>query len=268
MSKQNKEKSKNLSNKILEKIKKGEIKPKSKWFFLSKNFLIWFLSFLSLILSSVIFSVIIYFFKSNDWELRHYISSNIFKFLIITLPYFWIIFLSIAIATFYYLFRQTKKGYKYSLLILIILSFVISLSFGFGMHYNFNLGGKIESLFIKKDFYRRLNHRHKMWDTPPQGRIGVIILEIEDANNFFIEDFRSQDKWRIISSAETKQIGNLEVYKEVKVIGKNLDSQIFEAELIKVAPHDFFRKSLRTGQEGFAPHKRGERKKIQKRIRE
>ena len=251
--------SKDLKKKILKKIKSKKIKPKSKWIFLSCNYLIWFSSILSLFFSSLFLAVIFYFFKSNDWELRSYISSSVFKFIIISLPYFWIVFLSISVYFFYYLFRKTKKGYKYSLALIIIFSFGVSLVAGFVFHHNFNLGRCIERMLYKKSFYHKLDNRKRIWDKPHKGRFGGVVVEIVNNDNFFIENFR-KEKWQIMANMKTRRIGDIEIDRQIKVIGREVDDHVLRADLIKVFLDDeFLHKKER--------QKRGERNFFERRIR-
>ena len=60
----------NISKQVLEKIKDKKIKPKSKWEFLLKDYVWWFLGILALNIGGLAFSVIIYFLVNND-EINH-----------------------------------------------------------------------------------------------------------------------------------------------------------------------------------------------------
>ena len=110
---------KNFDSNILERIKEDNLKPKPKWTFLFKDSVIWFFGALSLVFGALGVSVIIYLLKNNDWSLYNKLSGSFLEFILLTMPYFWILFLAIFILVIKYNIQHTKKGYKYSLPIIV-----------------------------------------------------------------------------------------------------------------------------------------------------
>ena len=84
-----------ISRDVLKTIEEKHIKPKPRWTFLLKDYAIWILGAFSLIVGSLAFSVIIYMLKNNDWEVYRHLSGSLPGFVVITMPYFWLIFLAI-----------------------------------------------------------------------------------------------------------------------------------------------------------------------------
>ena len=83
-----------LSKNVLKKIKEDKIEPKPKWIFSLRDLAFWAIFAISLVLGSISTSLIIFILRSNDWDLYKRLGHGLFKFVLITLPYFWLIFLS------------------------------------------------------------------------------------------------------------------------------------------------------------------------------
>jgi len=88
---------KNISQKVLEAIKNQKIVPKPKWTFLLKENLMWAFGIASLIVGGLAFAVIIHMVRNNDWDVYQDISGGLLQFILLTLPYFWIVFLALFI---------------------------------------------------------------------------------------------------------------------------------------------------------------------------
>lgn len=234
---------KNLEQTVLEKIKKENIKPEPKWKFLLKNCSLWFFAGVSLIFGSMIFSVVLYM-TLNDWSALRHLGGGKFKFIMMGLPYFWTILLSIFIAVVHYNFRNTKKGYKYRLPIIIIVSVVASVLLG-GVLYKAGMGKGLDDFTAKRAaFYRKIvNKRIDLWHRPEEGFLaGVIISDIEE-NNFQLEDFKG-DAWGVIME-DAVIMPEIEIRRNerIKMIGKFLGDYNFEARrIMPMGPgRDWFR---------------------------
>ena len=181
---------KNLGKKILETIKKKHITPKPKWEFLLKDYFLWILTFLAMIIGGFAFSVIIYMFKNNDWDIYKYMDDSLLGFIFGTLPYFWILFLVIFIAAGHYNFKHTKKGYKYHLHLMIIVNILVSIFLG-TILYDAGVGQAIDqALSERMPFYEKfINRRMMMWKQFEKGRLAGLIIEVEDVEYFTIKDY-------------------------------------------------------------------------------
>jgi len=223
-----------ISQKVLKIIKEKNIKPKPRWQFLLKNYLVWFLAALALIIGSFAFAVIIYMFLNNDWDVYQKINHSLFKFMLITLPYAWLLFLGMFVFIAYYNVKHTKKGYRFSLTKLIIGSVVISMLLGL-LFYGFGLGRAIdEKLMERMLFYRRVfNPRMMIWDKPEQGRLMGEVLEVIDPYHFKIIDF-NRKSWNVIRELVDPE---LELQMRVRLLGRMIDEQNFKAFQVMPAPH-------------------------------
>src|SRR5665648_1197459 len=85
---------KNISNEVLKKIKDNNIKPKPRWYFITKNYFIWLIFGISIILGSFAFSMVLFIIKQLDWDIYHYIGESFLKTVFVSLPYLWLISVS------------------------------------------------------------------------------------------------------------------------------------------------------------------------------
>ena len=139
---------KNLSQKIINRIKQEGIEPTPKWEFVLKNSFFWGAFGLAVIIGALSFSIIFHTLLNNDWDLHMQLSGGLTKFIIITLPYFWLILLTLFIVIAYINIRNTKKAYKYSLSMIIggviLASFLLGITF-----YNLGLASSIDRNLIQ-----------------------------------------------------------------------------------------------------------------------
>ena len=104
---------KNISNEVIKKIKDNNIKPKPRWYFITKNYFIWSIFGISIILGSFAFSMVLFIIKQLDWDIYHYMGDSFLKTVFISLPYLWLIFLILFTGVAYYSFIHTKRGYRF-----------------------------------------------------------------------------------------------------------------------------------------------------------
>src|SRR3989339_797248 len=97
----------NIPNQVLEKIK--NIKPTPRWQFLLRDY-------------------------------------SVLKFLLITLPYFWLVFLLLFLLAAYYNFKNTKQGYKFPFYKISLISILSSMLIGVFL-YNLGIAQAIEDSF-------------------------------------------------------------------------------------------------------------------------
>ncbi len=213
--------SKDLGAKVLEKIKEKKLRPKPKWEFLLKNYIIWGFSFLSLIIGSLASSVIFYMLIKNDWDFYMDISSSMPRFIFATLPYFWILFLLIFVVVINYNLKHTKKGYRYKLHYIVVGSVVFSIILG-GLFYNIGVGQAIDDKLSEKVplYTKYLNRRVQMWTNPERGLLSGIIISINSDKNFIIKDFKERI-WNITADgAYIAPMIKVEEGKKINMFGK------------------------------------------------
>jgi heme/copper-type cytochrome/quinol oxidase subunit 2 len=219
--------------KISQLINENKIKPTAKWKFVFKNSLIWISFILSLSIGAAAFSIILYSIQQTDFELMSHFSHSKLETVLVFLPFFWIITLIIFSIFAFFSFKKYKKAYKYSPLSIITLSTFLSVLFGTLF---FISGGakKIEKSFANKvSIYKSLEEKKmKIWMNPKDGVLsGTIQRSTKDT--IYIIDFKS-NKWKITyKDVFIPPRLNLEKGEKIKLIGKQINNQLFIASGIK-----------------------------------
>lgn len=222
-----------ISKKITERIKKENIKPSPKWHFLFKNGVFWFLFAISIILGSLAFSIVIFEFSESEVNLFGRLS---FADLVINyLPIFWFLFLSAFIGLAYYGAKHTKKGYKFSPLLLLFSSVAISSVLGI-LIFAFGVAEKTEDVFARNiKIYKGLHERKQdIWMRTEKGLLAGEILSIDKEKKIIVlKDFEGI-KWSVDFN-NTPKIPEFIFQNgmKVRIVGKKTDKNNFVAVMIK-----------------------------------
>ena len=123
-----------LAKSIIGKIKKKQIKPTPKWVFLFKRSVVWSLFGLSVLFGSMAISIILFEMRDMDYAVYKEMGSSLTGFVLLALPYFWLVLLAGFLALACYHFRHTKSGYHHNMFAIVVLSLVISIIFGTGLY--------------------------------------------------------------------------------------------------------------------------------------
>jgi hypothetical protein len=225
---------KDLGKNVLEKIKEEKIQPKPKWIFSVKDLIFWAVFTISLILGSISTSLIIFILRGNDWDLYERLGHGLFKFVLITLPYFWLIFLVIFIVVSYYNFKNTKSGYKYNPSLILLANVLISIFLG-SLIYICGLGAILQDSLERKlpPYQMMFYQRHEMWNSPEKGLVAGVIISFEDKEQFEIMSLERK-RWEILGEdAVVAPRLILEEGERIKVIGERINIDTFRAEEIR-----------------------------------
>ena len=211
---------------ILEKIKKDHIKPKPRWEFLLKNYIIWAGFIITILIGSLATGVMIFMVSHTDWQ-YHLTCTSPAKQILLELPYFWLVLLAIFIILALYNLKHTKKGYKYNPLIIVATSIIVSIIIG-SVVYAVGGGERLENIFYQRiPFYQKIiEHRGRMLLRPEEGIIPGVVAEV-DQGYIKVMDFRGQI-WEIATSTQDFVVG-----QRVILVGKNTLEDEFEGKMIK-----------------------------------
>jgi len=233
---------------IIQKIKQQALKPKPRWQFLLKDYFVWAVGITAVLIGGFAVAVILHMLVNSGWSIYQNMSGDLTKFVLATLPYFWLIFLGLFILVANYNIKHTKKGYRLSIVKLTLIIIVVSLIFG-SFFYSIGLGQYLDySLTDRMPFYRSLlRHRTDLWLKPEQGFLAGIITEIDSKYNFQLLDI-DRMLWEVKAdkNALMKQF-NLEPGLHIKMIGEVTSPHEFEALRIMPDmsnPPQFFKKGL------------------------
>jgi len=225
-----------ISKKTLEKIKKEQVHPKPRWYFLTRNYFFWLMFALTTLLGGVAFGMILSITTNLDWDVYHYLGLSLPEAVVISLPYLWIALLVFFLFITYYNFIHTRTGYRYRFVVIFLISMLISILLGFGF-YQYGWTETVErQLKARIPGYQRMVYTgENQWMHPEKGLLSGTIIKIESANNLIrLRDYLDQE-WEIdISQAIVR--GNIPLTEnlEIKIIGQQLSEHIFEATDIRI----------------------------------
>jgi len=219
-----------FSKNLFDKIESENIKPRPRWEFLLKNYFVWSVALVSLLIGSLAFASVVYMIKDGDMDILRHIDHGFLEFFIVTMPYFWLISMVVFSFITYYNFKHTRSAYKRGVFV-----FPVALLFGTIMlgtlFYNIGLGKAIDDVLADNmPFYEKVvNRRMQIWQNPDNGMVAGRIVE-------FIPDkititMLSNDSLEIdVSGAEIIGI-EFEEGRMIRVIGV-LNNNIFKARKI------------------------------------
>ena len=223
----------NNAKKILEQIKKEDIRPKPKWVYLVKNSSFWLLFAISVIFGSISIGTIFFSIFNTDWDVYKMINKSFPYYFLMVLPYFWLLILIAFIFFAYKNYKQTKTGYRTNPFLIVSYSIFGSIFIG-TIFYLIGFGQLIESKFSDNiPHYKVLFERRMLvWNNPENGLLAGEITDLND-DNFYIKSL-SGDKWKIIDdTALWKRKIDRSIGKNVKIIGKKIGSDLFLAKEIR-----------------------------------
>ena len=229
---------------ILARIKTNKISPKPRWQFLLKNYVIWLAGILSLVIGAAAVSVLIYLFRHNNWDIYDQTHKSLWEFFLLTLPYFWFIFLGFFVFVVYYNLKHTKHGYRYPLYAIVLISVVFSFILGSGF-FLIGWGEKIDNVLGRQaPFYGQvLNRQLTFWFNPAEGRLAGVVVDLRDNKSFYLVD-PTGDNWEIFYRADRQSPEFLKIGEPVNLIGQIIEDNKFQAEIIRplMPGREFFKR--------------------------
>jgi len=223
----------NIGKDVLDKIKTEDIKPKSRWSFLVKNYIFWIAGVLAVAVGSIAVSVIMFVVQNQQWSLVGR-AGGFLHVLIYVLPYFWLVVFALFVLVAYYNIRHIDGGYKYQLGIIIAIYLGLSVLFG-TFFYAVGLGEKTDDMMNRRSpFYGHFAEMpNKVWHKPGAGMmVGKIIDLDKNKETFNLLDINSKD-WVIdCRRAKKPPMFILENGQIVSVVGHSEDDKHFIAEAV------------------------------------
>ncbi len=224
-----------LSDKILEKIKKENVTPKPRWYFVLMHFLLGMAVFISMVVGSLAVAIVIRNFNLTDWELAHQITGGRIKSVVVVLPYLWLAFIGLVILIADRLFIHTKKGHRVKPWIIAMGTILGSIVLGTGFYYS-KLDQPIENILREHvQIYKEWEiKKHEIFASPDHGVLAGKIIKIDPKNEWLIVDFKGKEWFINIQNAELKFKGEPELYMMVGIMGEKIDDSHFEAHHIRL----------------------------------
>jgi len=236
-----------MENDVIERtineIKEKKISPHPRWRFLLKDYTFWVFLGLSIILGAVSISTILFLLTDYDWDIYRYLHTNLFGYILISVPYLWIFILILFTIVAYYNFRHTTIGYRYNahvmVLISILLSFIIGTIFFF-----VGINSEVHTTFSKwMPFYNNLAFdKRDIWNNADKGLLSGTIVDIKSDGSFLLRDFAGEIWYVVYFSPEDSTKWTVSLGMNVKVLGERGKDNIFYIQDIRPWGEMNFRK--------------------------
>ncbi len=218
---ENGESSESLVASVFDRIETECVKPRSKWYFVFKNELFWGTGLLCIIIGSISVAAGLFAVSYMEFDYYSVTHDSLISFLLDTLPLMWVACLIAFMVLGYVQIRHTRRGYKYSLIIIVGSTFALSIAggtvlhaYGFGALLERAVGSSIP--FHKSAFI----DREQIWQKVERGVIAGEVIFIEHDNSSFVLKDLSGRSWLIESTDLLEMdIDILREEKMVRVIG-------------------------------------------------
>lgn len=225
---------------VFDRIETESVKPRSKWYFICKNEIFWGLGLFSIIIGSV--SVAAGLFAVSYIELDFYTVTHdsLIGFLLDTLPLMWVICFLAFIVLGYVQIKNTRRGYKYSFVIVVGSTFIMSLVGG-GVLHTYGFGALLEKAVENRIPFHNsaFVEREQIWLKAERGVIAGEVVYIERDNSSFVLKDWSGKPW-LINSQDLMEM-DMSILKEntmIRVIG--LPAIVNEDSLLANSMHACF----------------------------
>lgn len=220
----------NLENKILEKIKAEKLVPTSVWYFLARDYSLWLLVFLSIVLAAISISPIIFILQNLELSFVKHLTSNIYLFFLLILPYPWMILCAVTTYFATLAWEKTKQGYKFNGFYVFISAFLASLILGIILNlWSFGKMMDHESKFLSRGNYKSfVERRDEFWFNPSEGRTVGIVKNISTSSFRIINENNNLES-EINFDEAIPGIEYIYVENKLRIIGYNDENGRFIA---------------------------------------
>lgn len=227
-----------VCNNVLEQIKKGTVKQKSKWEFTVRRLALALGFLLTIICGALATATTIFLVRANDWEFREDLGIGFISFFVKSLPFFWLLMFVLFITAAYFELKQTKKGYKYELTSIVAVVIIVSTSLGFILHLA-GAGKKLDQIALDSlPPYEKLvkGPQFEIWLSPEQGFLAGKIIEVNDRQSVILIDYAEQEWQVILPTVQRPRV--LQTGIIIKAVGQVTSDRVFEARRIEPWNHN------------------------------
>jgi len=220
-------------DRLAARLKQDELAPYPRWRFLLKDYVVWAAGALALACGSLAVTVMIYLVRFNDWEIRESAHKSLAEFILLTMPYFWLIFLGLFVFVLYLNLKHTKRGYRYPVWLIASASILASVIVG-GLLSLTNIGERLDNVLgARAPFYdQMINRQMHFWAQPEDGRLTGVVVATSSLNGFTIIDPQGQI-WEVVVLEEDPLPSFLAPGRPINLIGRIIDEWRFQAEFIR-----------------------------------
>jgi hypothetical protein len=190
----------NLEEKILKRIEQGNIKPKNIWYFIARDWFLWFLVGTSVLFSALTLAPIIFILVNIETEFAYILAPNFIIFILSFFPWFWFLLSFLSILLSRLAWKNTKHGYKFSGLNIFSFSLFLALTIALLLNMFGNLPKRLDDsvgrygIGFTESFE---NRRRDRWNQKEAGRVFGKVVSTS-SENFSLER-RAGNKFEVIN---------------------------------------------------------------------
>lgn len=196
-----------LKENLLNQIKKENIKPTPKIYFVIKDIL----KFLLFIFISIIWGIFVSVIIGqiiNIWDVLNNIS--LFNALMISIPIVWVIILLLSTFLFFIFFKKIARWYRYSLIYILFINIIIY-SFLWLLFFKYDIYNNLETFLIKNtNLYenhlltKQEDYIINTWMNPDNWLLTWKIISYNLSNHSIVIDDFEWKKWDILIEEDTE----------------------------------------------------------------
>jgi len=230
------ERTANMTERVLGAIESSGAEPRSRWYFLLHEWVVWFVAGLCLMLGSVATALTIYIAQASLFIERQLSLSDIGLFVSL-LPYLWLLLLGAGLIYGLHAYRKTAHGYRAQSGWVVGLSIVLSVFVGSTLHAA-GVGATIDRYLLNQvPLYGPMSGYYpEHWQAPHEG-VAVGVVDVVEQDHLVLQglDGRVID---VVLEQETV-VGEhvlLEPGASVRVYGSTTDGEVIYVEAEDIRP--------------------------------
>ncbi len=197
---------KDFSEKVLARIEQENITPRSRWYFVLHNALLWATGIFSLLLGAGVFAIVLFRIIHTDFYAYTLAGDTPLHFAMEWLPFAWFIFFGLFVFASYRYFQKTDHGYTYPVWMISLVVCAASIVLG-ALVYSVGIVPKVENALAHHvPGYRPFEQiRTERMVRPLRGHIAGEVLWVNTTEQIFaLYDFTGKE-WRIASEMLTPE---------------------------------------------------------------
>lgn len=218
-----------LTDKILHTIKEEKIEPTPRWHFLLRNYSVWSVGIFSVLIGSLSVAAIIFAYANTELGVSQTGGSSSARLVIQTMPYVWLLSLVVLLVVGELAIRNTKRGYRYTIVQIFSFSVASSVLLGSGL-FAVGFGHAVDSALAKHvPSYRPIFERKlERLVVPQSGKLAgeILLVTTTEAYDFSLIDFSGRE-WRIVQDSSVPEDLMLVPQMEVSLRGYVVDEDTF-----------------------------------------
>lgn len=228
-----------LKDSLFARIESEKVCPRSRLFFQGREFSLWALWLLSVVVGAFAIAVTMFVVVHGQYALYEATHENFLTFMVEALPYLWIVTFGVMVYVAIYNIRHTKRGYRYPLWVILSSSIIVSFAggsvlqlLGFGYEVD-ELLGKHMMLYTSQQKFEQ-----QLWQDPDDGRLlGVqTYTTLSPSTTVVFRDVNGQSWTMNITELPPGDADMLASQEVVRLIGKAIDEDLHIFHVCGVFP--------------------------------